>query len=47
MRLILAKVIYNFDMALADDSQHWLDGQKAYTVWDKPALNVHLSPLTP
>ncbi|KAF2971803.1 hypothetical protein GQX73_g1680 [Xylaria multiplex] len=45
MRLILAKLVYNFDMSLAEDSRHWLRGQKAYTVWDKPALNVNMKPV--
>ncbi|KAF2969310.1 hypothetical protein GQX73_g4253 [Xylaria multiplex] len=47
MRLILAKLIFNFDLTLADDSRDWLVGQKAYTVWDKPALNVYLKLITP
>ncbi|KAI1379669.1 putative cytochrome P450 [Hypoxylon crocopeplum] len=46
MRLILAKIVYNFDMSLAADSHHWLRSQKAYTVWDKPPLNVHLKSIT-
>ncbi|KAI1131198.1 cytochrome P450 [Nemania abortiva] len=45
MRLILARLVYNFDMTLADDSRNWLEGQKAFNVWDKPALNVHLKPV--
>ncbi|KAI3321925.1 putative cytochrome P450 monooxygenase [Xylariaceae sp. AK1471] len=45
MRLILAKIIYNFDMGLADDCRNWLRDQKAYSVWDKPALNIHLKPV--
>ncbi|KAI8952234.1 putative cytochrome P450 monooxygenase [Xylaria longipes] len=45
MRLILAKIVYNFDLTLADDSRNWLDGQKASTVWEKPALNVYLKPV--
>ncbi|KAJ8125632.1 hypothetical protein O1611_g8006 [Lasiodiplodia mahajangana] len=45
MRLILARLVYNFDMTLADDSRAWLEGQKAFNVWDKPALNVHLKPV--
>lgn len=45
MRLILAKIVFNFDMTLADDSRGWLEDQKAYTVWEKPALNVHLKPV--
>jgi cytochrome P450 len=45
MRLILAKLVFNFDMSLADDSRGWLRDQKAYTVWDKPALNIHMKPV--
>ncbi|KAJ2987771.1 hypothetical protein NUW58_g4323 [Xylaria curta] len=46
-RLVLAKIVYNFDMTLADDSRGWLNDQKAFTVWDKPPLNIHLSPTKP
>ncbi|KAI0403221.1 cytochrome P450 [Xylaria palmicola] len=45
MRLILAKIVFNFDLTLADDSRLWLKDQRAFTVWDKPALNVHLKPV--
>ncbi|TPX17045.1 uncharacterized protein E0L32_012302 [Thyridium curvatum] len=44
MRLILAKILYNFDMRLADPNFNWLD-QKAYLLWNKPALNVYLTPV--
>ncbi|KAF3015244.1 hypothetical protein E8E14_001181 [Neopestalotiopsis sp. 37M] len=46
MRLILAKIVYNFDLKIADDSLRWLQDQKAYNLWDKPALNVYLTPVT-
>ncbi|KAI1399693.1 cytochrome P450 [Hypoxylon fuscum] len=45
MRLILAKIIYNFDMKLSDDSRDWMTGQKAYVVWEKPPLNVYMTPV--
>ncbi|GAP90553.1 putative cytochrome P450 [Rosellinia necatrix] len=45
MRLILAKIVYNFDISLADNSRDWLDDQRAFVVWDKPALNIHLKPV--
>ncbi|KAJ3567496.1 hypothetical protein NPX13_g6746 [Xylaria arbuscula] len=47
MRLILAKLLYNFDLTLADESRNWLEGQKAWAVWDKPALGIRLHPLNP
>ncbi|KAK6822912.1 hypothetical protein PG987_014457 [Apiospora arundinis] len=45
MRLILAKIVFNFDMRIADESRGWLKGQKAFTVWDKPPLQVYLTPV--
>lgn len=42
MRLILAKVLYNFDMQLEPDSVNWKD-QKMWVLWDKPPLNVTLT----
>ena len=45
MRLILAKVVYNFDMALAEESRGWMDNPRSYAVWEKPDLMVHLTPV--
>ncbi|KAL3420413.1 cytochrome p450 [Phlyctema vagabunda] len=45
MRLILAKIIFNFDMKIADHSRNWLENQKIYALWDKPALDVYLTPV--
>lgn len=45
MRLILARILWAFDLRLADDSRDWLRDQKVYTLWDKPALNVYLTPV--
>ncbi|KAF2863458.1 cytochrome P450 [Piedraia hortae CBS 480.64] len=44
MKLILAKVVYNFDLSFADEAGtgNWLD-QKAWALWEKPPLNVILS----
>jgi len=44
MRLILAKVIYNFDMELVDPEIEWFD-QKAYVLYAKPPLQVYLTPV--
>ncbi|KAL0937245.1 trichothecene c-15 hydroxylase [Colletotrichum truncatum] len=44
MRVILARIIWNFEMKLADDSRNWTESQKAWVVWEKPALNVYLTP---
>ncbi len=44
MRLILAKILFNFDLELADPNLKWMD-QKVYTLWSKPELNVYLTPV--
>jgi hypothetical protein len=42
MRLILARIIYNFDMRLVDENDDWLE-QHAGQVWLKKPLNVSLT----
>ena len=44
MRLILARVIYNFDMQLVDEDHDWMD-QKVYILWIKHKLEVFLTPV--
>ena len=44
MRLILARVLFNFDMELVDPNVDWLD-HKSYVIWAKPPLNVYLKPV--
>ncbi|EAU30964.1 conserved hypothetical protein [Aspergillus terreus NIH2624] len=41
MRLILARVLWNFDLELCEESLHWKD-QKSYLLWDKPPLMCKL-----
>jgi hypothetical protein len=43
MRLILALIIFNFDMRLADESVDWMD-QRNYLMWKKGPLKVYLTP---
>lgn len=45
MRLILARLIYDFDMKLVEDSKNWVERQKAYTLWDRVPLNVYFTPV--
>ncbi|KAL5362245.1 cytochrome P450 [Aspergillus floccosus] len=44
MRLILAQIIWNFDLELAPDSTAWADDQEVFFFWNKPPLNVYLKP---
>jgi hypothetical protein len=45
MRIILARLVYDFDMKLAPGSQKWVERQKAYTLWDRLPLNVYFTPV--
>lgn len=42
MRLIISRLLYAFDMSLADDKKEWISSQRAYFVWDKQPLMVNL-----
>jgi hypothetical protein len=44
MRIILSKVLFHFDMALEPESDNWRE-QEVYTLWQKPALKVKLTPV--
>ncbi|KAL6806352.1 cytochrome P450 [Trichoderma sp. SZMC 28013] len=44
MRLILAKILWNFDISLHPDSKDWLQDNRAYTLWQKPDLNIYIKP---
>lgn len=44
MRFILARLMWNFEIKIADKSRNWLEEQKAYLIWEKPGLHVHLTP---
>lgn len=46
MRLILAKVLYNFDLTLDEKTGDWTGVQKTYVLWEKPSLWVNLTPVT-
>ncbi|KAK0614378.1 toxin biosynthesis cytochrome P450 monooxygenase [Immersiella caudata] len=43
MRLILAKVVWNFDMELVEGSERW-DEQKCFVLWSKGPLLVKMVP---
>ncbi|CAI0643456.1 unnamed protein product [Colletotrichum noveboracense] len=45
MRLILARLIWSFDLELAEESRDWVGQQKVFILWDKGPLKVHLKPV--
>jgi hypothetical protein len=50
MRLVLARMLWNFDIKNADDMLEWdpagdFQNMKAYSTWQKSGLNVHLIPV--
>lgn len=42
LRIILAKLLWNFDFQLALESQNWLDEQAQYLLWERGPLNMKL-----
>jgi hypothetical protein len=42
MRLIAAKMLWNFDMAMDEGSAGW-ENQRSYNIWEKKPLMVKLS----
>ncbi|KAK8103395.1 cytochrome p450 [Apiospora kogelbergensis] len=45
MKVILARILWNFDIEAADDNETWMDKQKAYFLWHKPELPVYFKPV--
>jgi hypothetical protein len=44
IHIILARLVWNFDMELQEESANWGERQKVYVLWDKPSLMVKLKP---
>lgn len=44
MRTILARLVFNFDIALDDRSKDWGKDLDVFFFWDKPPLYVNLTP---
>ncbi|KAK8087512.1 cytochrome P450 [Apiospora phragmitis] len=44
MRLILARIVWNFDFSLAPGMEDWYERCEAYTAWKKPALGISFIP---
>ena len=41
----MARIIYNFDLELADKEKNWLD-QNIYILWEKEPLYIRLTPVS-
>lgn len=44
MRMVLAKLLFNFDLELANPSEDWWTTQNTFFVWQKKPLMVKLTP---
>ena len=40
MRLLLTKVLFNFDLEMLTESQGWMENQQIFTLWQKTPLMV-------
>ncbi|KAM7194018.1 Cytochrome P450 [Naviculisporaceae sp. PSN 640] len=45
LRLILARMLFEFDLTLAEESKNWIERQKAYVLWHRIPLQVYLTPV--
>ena len=46
MRLILARLFFNFDLELDDKSKNWAHELKVFSLWEKMPLLVRLKSVT-
>ena len=44
MRFILARMMWNFDFQIAEESRDWAEGLRSWLVWEKRPLQVFLRP---
>ncbi|KAJ6180422.1 hypothetical protein N7519_010883 [Penicillium mononematosum] len=44
MRIILARMVFNFDMELDQPEKDWMD-QECFVLWNKPKLMIKLKPI--
>ena len=46
MKLILANVVFNFDLDLVDKTKKWMEDQEVYTLYRKRPLMVRVHELS-
>lgn len=44
MRTIMARMLFNFDMRLANGYEKWADRCPIHNLWEKPPLLIHFRP---
>lgn len=42
LRIILSRLLWNFDIKLASGTENWLTEQPLYLLWKKTSLNITL-----
>lgn len=42
IRMVIARMVWNFDMELPEESAGWLEKQKMYTTWQKNEMKLKL-----
>ncbi|KZL82632.1 cytochrome p450 [Colletotrichum incanum] len=47
MRMILAQVLWHFDISMGPENNDWIERQSIYLLWKKPPLMVNLTPRKP
>jgi cytochrome P450 len=45
VRVILARLLWNFDMELCEESMNWAEGMKVFMILQRPPLMVKLTPV--
>jgi len=45
MRVILARVIWNFDFELCRESENWMNDMRVFFIWFKGPFMVKLTPV--
>ncbi|TEA21029.1 Cytochrome P450 monooxygenase 1 [Colletotrichum sidae] len=45
MRMVLARLIFDFDMQLAQGNDGWIERQRAFGLWERIPLKIHLKPV--
>lgn len=45
MRLILARLVWEFDIRIDESSREWMREQENFELWVKPDLNIYLHPV--